>query len=134
MVQRSRMCLAMQETLVGSLVPEDPTCCRATKPMLHTAEPAHHTAEPAHHTAEPALHTAEPAHHTAEPVLEGLGVTTTKPTHCIYRSLCSATRESTSVRSSGTTVKSSPHSPQLEKDLYSNEDPAQPKTKINKSF
>ena len=120
MVQWSRMCLAMQETLVGSLVPEDPTCCRATQPMLHTAEPAHHT--------------AEPALHTAEPVLEGLGVTTTKPTHCIYRSLCSATRESTSVRSSGTTVKSSPHSPQLEKSLYSNEDPAQPKTKINKSF
>ena len=33
MAQRLRICLPMQETRVRSLVWEDPTCCRATKPV-----------------------------------------------------------------------------------------------------
>ena len=50
---------------------------------------------------------------------------------CVYifnlpLSQCSATREAAAVRSLGTTVKSSPHSPQLGKSSYSYEDPAQP--------
>ena len=35
MAQRLRICLPMQETRVWSLVWEDPTCCRATKPVHH---------------------------------------------------------------------------------------------------
>ena len=35
MVQQLRICLAMQGTLVQSLVQEDVTCCSATKPMCH---------------------------------------------------------------------------------------------------
>ena len=34
-VQWLRICLAMQGTWVQSLVPEDPMCLRATKPMRH---------------------------------------------------------------------------------------------------
>ena len=33
--QRYRICLPKQETWVPSLIWEDPTCCRATKPMCH---------------------------------------------------------------------------------------------------
>ena len=35
MAQWLRICLAMQRTLVPSLVWEDPTCCGTTKPMGH---------------------------------------------------------------------------------------------------
>ena len=34
-VQQLRVCFAMQGTLAWSLVQEDPTCYRATKPMCH---------------------------------------------------------------------------------------------------
>ena len=34
-VQWLRMCLPMQRTCVGSLLWEDPTCCRASKPVHH---------------------------------------------------------------------------------------------------
>ena len=34
-VQWLRICLPMQGTWVRALVPEDPTCRRATKPMRH---------------------------------------------------------------------------------------------------
>ena len=30
-----RICLPMPETRLRSLVQEDPTCCRATKPVRH---------------------------------------------------------------------------------------------------
>ena len=30
-----RICVSMQETQVPSLIPEDPTCHRATKPVCH---------------------------------------------------------------------------------------------------
>ena len=42
-------------------------------------------------------------------------------------SLCSRAREDTARRGSGAATKSSPHSPQLEKNPSSNKDPAQPK-------
>ena len=47
-VQWLRICLAVQETLVRSLVWEDPTCHRATKPRCHkyrasALEPAGHS-------------------------------------------------------------------------------------------
>ena len=32
---RSKECLPMQKTWVQSLIQEDPTCCRATKPVCH---------------------------------------------------------------------------------------------------
>ena len=46
-VQWLRICLPMQETQVQALVQEDPTCCRATKPVSHnysacTLEPTSH--------------------------------------------------------------------------------------------
>ena len=34
-VQWLRICLPMQGTQVRTLVPEDPTCCGATKPLHH---------------------------------------------------------------------------------------------------
>ena len=34
-VQWLRICLPMQGTQVRALVQEDPTCCRAAKPMCH---------------------------------------------------------------------------------------------------
>ena len=47
LAQWLRICLPMQGTWVQSLVQEDPTCCRATKPVLHNywgcaLEPASH--------------------------------------------------------------------------------------------
>ena len=47
-------------------------------------------------------------------------------------SLCSATGEAATVRGPRTAMKSGPRLPQLEKDLAQNEDPTQPKIKINK--
>ena len=54
-----------------------------------------------------------------------------EPRYCIYwsprsYSLCSTTREITTIRSPHTATKSSPCSPQLEKSLCSNRGPAQP--------
>ena len=50
----------------------------------------------------------------------------------VLQSLCSATREATSVRSPSTTLESSPWSLELEKSLGSNKDPAQ--LKVNKQI
>ena len=61
---------------------------------------------------------------TTRPVLCRLVVATAEPTS---QSLCSATREATTVSSPRTTTKSRPHSQQLEKIPNSNKDPAQPK-------
>ena len=47
-VQWLRIYLAMQATLVGSLVWEDPTCLRTTKPMHHK-ERSHRIEKPEHH-------------------------------------------------------------------------------------
>ena len=61
---------------------------------------------------------------TIETVLQSLGATTTEAR--IPQSSCSATREATT-RSLHTAIKSSPRSPQLENNLHSKEDSAQPK-------
>ena len=60
---------------------------------------------------------------------EQLGTTASEA--CLPESPCSTTREATAMRSRHTTTKSRPRSPQLEKSLCSNKDPAQPKIKIN---
>ena len=62
---------------------------------------------------------------TIETVLWSLGATTTEAR--TPQSSCSATREATTVRSLHSARKSGPRSPQLEKNLHSKEDPAQPK-------
>ena len=65
---------------------------------------------------------------TSELVLLSPGTTSTEPTHCTCRSLCSTTRETTAVRSPSTHLDSSSHSLQPEKSQRSS-DPAQPKNK-----
>ena len=40
-IQWLRICLPMQETQVQSLVQEDPTCCRTTKPECHNHRSLH---------------------------------------------------------------------------------------------
>ena len=79
----------MHGTQVRSLVQEDPTCCRATKPVHHKLLSLRSRAR------EPQL--LKPA--------------------CLEPMLCSkrSQREATTMRSLCTTTKSSPHSPQLEK-------------------
>ena len=80
----------MQGTWVQSLIQEDPTCHRATKPQL--------------------LNLCSRAHKLQQ---RSPRATTTKAL-ALY-SLCSATREATTMRSPYTTTKSRPCSPQLEK-------------------
>ena len=67
--QWMRICLPTQETQVGSLVWEDFTCCRATKPCTTTPEPAHrepllhkrrHHSEKPEHCNRVALHSPQP--------------------------------------------------------------------------
>ena len=87
-----RICLPMQGTRVWSLVREDPTCRRATKPMCHNYWAC---------TLEPTCH-----NYWAR-VPQRL-----KPPHPRARA---PQREATATRSPRTTMKSSPHSPQLEK-------------------
>ena len=80
-----RIRLVMQRTWVQSLVREDPTCCRATKPILHNCWTC---------CLEPVSHNYwSPG----------------------AWSLCSTTRKATAMRSPHTATKSNPHSPQLEK-------------------
>ena len=50
------------------------------------------------------------------------------------QSLCSITREATVMRSLRTAIKGSPRSPQPEKTLHSNKDPAHPKMNKQKLF
>ena len=57
-----RICLPMQEARVQSLMQEDPTCCRATKPvcapqLLSVRSRAHELQLRSPCTLEPALHT-----------------------------------------------------------------------------
>ena len=84
-VQWLRICLPMQGTRVRALVQEDPTCCKATKPVHHNYWAC---------SLEPASHNYW-SPHTESP--------------------CSAMREATAVKSPCTSTKSSPCSPQLEK-------------------
>ena len=95
--------LPMQGTQIRSLVREDPTCRGATKPVRHNYWAC--ALEPASHNYwahVPQL--LKPVH--LEPVLHK--------------------------RSHRATARNGPHSTQLEKTPRSNEDPTQPKSKINK--
>ena len=85
MAQWLRIRLPMQGTWVQALVQEDPTCHGATKPVHHNYWTC---------TLEPMSHNYWSLH---------------------AESLCSATRENTTMRSLRTTMKSSPRSPQVEK-------------------
>ena len=91
----------MKETRVQSLVQEDPTCCKATKPMCHN-----HWAcalEPGCHSDwAPRRQLLKSAHSRA----------------------CGPKQEKSPPQEA--------HTPPPEKSLHSSEDPAQPKTKINK--
>ena len=88
-----RICLPMQGTRVRSLVQEDPTCCRAPKPMCHNYWAC-------------ALQPASP---------RTLGPTWHNYWSPRAYSLCTATKEATATRSLCTATKSSPRSLQLEK-------------------
>ena len=78
-----RICLAVQKAWVQSLVWDDPTCCKATKPEHRSywacsPQPGSHNCrscslQPGSHTAEPALHS--PGATTAEPALYSPGAT-----------------------------------------------------------
>ena len=92
-----RIHLPMQATWVQALVWEDPTCCRATKSVHHNYWAC--ALEPVSHNywacaLEPVSHSYWSLH---------------------AYSLCSATREATTMRSPHTSTKSIPCLPQLEK-------------------
>ena len=97
-----RICLPMQGTRVRALVREDPTCRGATRPVSHNYWAC--TLEPTSHS-----YWSPRAY-----------------------SLCSATREATTVRSPRTAMKSSPRSPQLEKSLRATTKTQRSQKKINK--
>ena len=103
----------MEGTWVQSLVQEDPTCRRATKPMCLNYWAC--VLEPVSHNywacASQLQKPACPRAHT--PQL--LSPCTTNTEVCAPRALCSTTREAIAMRNSHTTMKSSPCSPQLEK-------------------
>ena len=128
MVQWLRICLPVQGTRVGSLVWEDPTCGRTTKPVCHNywacaLEPTCYNYWSPCTTTTELMHRNYWAH--ARQLLKstrsrGLRATTTEPACCNYWSLrawspCPARREATAMRSLFTAMKSSPCSPQLEK-------------------
>ena len=103
----------MQGTRVRSLVQEDPTCCRATKPMHHNywgcaLEPASHNCW-AH-----ALQLLKPTPSKAHvPQLLSPHAATTE---AHVPRVCAPQQETTTaMRSPCIATKSSPHSPQLEK-------------------
>ena len=99
--------LPVQKIQVWSLVQADPTCCTATKPMCHNYWAC-------------ALELGDRNCWTYTLLL-------LKPMHpwaCVLQ------QEATAMRSLYTAIEGSPDLLQLEKNLHSNEDPAQPK--INK--
>ena len=102
-----RICLPMQGTRVQSLVREDPTCHRATKPVHHNYWAC----------------ALEPASHN----YWSLRATTTEASVPRARA---PQRGATAVRSPHTATKSSPHSPQLEKARTQQRRPTWPKIKI----
>ena len=102
----------MQGAQVWSLGWEDPTCCRATKPVHHnywacTLEPARHN----YWARAPQL--LKPTHSRARKsqLLSPHAATT----EARMPRACALQRETTAMRSPRATTKSSPHSPQLEK-------------------
>ena len=102
-----RIHLPMQGTRVWSLVREDPTCRRATKPTRHNYWAC---------VLQPTSHN----YWARAPQLLNLWAATTEATLGNYWSThtyrqCSATREATAMRSPRTMTKSSPCLPQLQK-------------------
>ena len=85
-----RIRLPMQGTQVRALVPEDPTCHGAARPVYHNYWAC----------------VLQPTSHNYWAHVPQLKPVRLEP--------CSATREATAMRSPRTTTKSSPHSPQLE--------------------
>ena len=86
----------LPRTQVLFLIQEDPTCCRATKPVCHTSEAALEAWEP--------------------PLLSPCAVTTETP---LPYSPGSETREARAMRSLRTARKGRPHLLQLKKSLSS---------------
>ena len=106
-----RVHLPMQGTRVQALVWEDPTCCRATKPVHHN-------------------HWAT----TTELLCRNYWAHVLQLLNPFPQSSCSPTREAIAMRSPLTTRKSSPCWPQLgRKPMHSNEDPMQPHTHTQKN-
>ena len=93
MAQWLRTRLPMQGTRVRALVRQDPTCHGATKPRVPQLLSLHSR--------------------TCEPQLLSPCATTTEA--CTPRAHALQQREATAMRSPHTAMKSSPHSPQLEK-------------------
>ena len=79
MVQRLRTHLPMQGTGVPSLVQEDPTSCRATKPMYQAPEPEAHRPQSQCSTTRDATAMRGPCTATGEWTLPA--TTRRKPTH-----------------------------------------------------
>ena len=110
--QWSRIRLPMQETQVRSLVWEHPTCHGATKPVHHNYWAC--ALEPASHNYwARALKLLKPM----RPRARALQLLSPHPATTEARAprACAPQREATAMRSSCTTTKSSPCSPQLEK-------------------
>ena len=101
-VQWLRIHLLMQGTRIRALVQEDPTCRGAAKPVRHNYWAC----------------TVEPTSHNCW-------------SPCAW-SLCSTKGEATAMRSPCTAMKSSPHSPQLEKACMQQRRPNATKNKLIK--
>ena len=97
----------MQGARVQSLIQEDPTCHRATKPVCHNYW----------------AYALEPGSHN-------YWAHTPQLLKLMAQNPCSATREATTLRSPHTATESRTRSLQLEKTPHSNKDPAQPINKI----
>ena len=104
--QRLSFCLPMQEIRVWSLIWEDSTCLRATKPMCYNCRAR--ALEPGNHSCDCWAHVPQ----LLRPVCPG--------------GACSAAGEATAVRSRSAAAGEEPHSLQLEKSPGSNKDPTQP--------
>ena len=121
----------MQGTWVRSLVQEDPTCHRATKPMRHNywtcaLQPTSHN----YWALAPQLLKPLCPRACVPQLLSPCAATTGARAP---RAPCSATREVTTMRSLCTAMKSNPLSPQLEKACAQQRRPnAAKKTKQNK--
>ena len=103
----------MPGTSVWSLVQEDPICCGAIKPVCHKYWAS-----------------------ILEPMSCNYWVQALQPLKpvCLQPVLCNNNKKATAIRSLRAAIKNSPCWLQLEKACVRNEDPPQPKNKINKSF
>ena len=100
LIQQLRICLAMQGTPIPSLILEDHTCCRVTKPLRHDHETCAHQLQP-----------LSPSAATTEA--------------WVPQSPCSATRETAARRNPSTTAREWPPLSARQAEC-SNNNPAQP--------